>query len=120
MTNDDTSLVSVETADVVVVGAGLFGTSIAFQLASRGAGSIALLERDTVGSGDSGLSFSMVRRHYSNEVPARLAMRGVAADQALWPEEVGTGRCRLRRHRGYLLTCDAERLPAPRGNVDAS
>ena len=62
---------------MVVVGAGLFGTSIAFQLASRDVGSVVLLEREAVGAGDSGLSFSMVRRHYSNEAPARLAMRGI-------------------------------------------
>ena len=99
---------SVETADVVVVGAGLFGTSIAFQLASRGAGSVVLLERDSVGAGDSGLSFSMVRRHYSNEAPARLAMRGIELIKR-WSDEVGAGNAGYVA-TGYLLTCDAERL----------
>jgi len=116
MTNDDTSPVSVETADVVVVGAGLFGTSIAFQLASRGAGSIVLLERDTVGAGDSGLSFSMVRRHYSNEAPARLAMRGVELIKR-WPEAVGAGDAGYVA-TGYLLTCDIERLGRLAENVE--
>jgi glycine/D-amino acid oxidase-like deaminating enzyme len=105
-----------ETADVVVVGAGLFGTSIAFQLAKRGAGSVALVERDTVCAGDSGLCFSMVRRHYSNEATARLAIRGVAAIQR-WSQEVGTGDSGFVQ-TGYLLTVPEELLEAVRTNVE--
>ena len=96
-------------ADVAVVGAGLFGTSIAFQLARAGA-SVVLVERDGVCAGDSGLCFSMVRRHYSNEVTARLAMRGVEIIEG-WDEEVGTGDSGYVR-TGYLMTADAARLPA--------
>ncbi|MDQ3865489.1 MAG: FAD-binding oxidoreductase [Actinomycetota bacterium] len=103
-------------ADVVVVGAGLFGTSVAFQLARRGAGEIVLVERDAPGAGDSGLSFSMVRRHYSNEVTARLAMRGVDVIRR-WDEEVGTADSGYVR-TGYLLIADAARVEAVRENVE--
>ena len=102
-------------ADVVVVGAGLFGTSIAFQLARRRAGSVLLLERATVGAGDSGVCFSMLRRHYSNEVTARLAVRGVEVIQR-WAEEVGTGDSGYVR-TGYLLAATREHLPALEENV---
>lgn len=105
-----------ETADVVVVGAGLFGTSIAFQLARRGAGSVVLVDRGAVCGGDSGLCFSMVRRHYSNEATARLAIRGVDVIQH-WHEEVGTGDAGFVP-TGYLLTVPEERLVALRENVD--
>jgi glycine/D-amino acid oxidase-like deaminating enzyme len=108
--------VSRETADIVVIGGGLFGTSIAFQLARAGAGRVALLERDTIAAGDSGVSFSMVRRHYSNEAPARLAVRGVEVIKN-WAEEVGTGESGYVG-TGYLLTCDAERLPRVERNVE--
>src|SRR3990170_4701237 len=101
-------------ADVAVVGAGLFGTSIAFQLARAGA-SVVLVERDGVCAGDSGLCFSMGRRHYSNEVTARLAMRGVEIIKA-WAEEVGSGDSGYVR-TGYMMTADAERLPAIEENV---
>jgi sarcosine oxidase subunit beta len=101
-------------ADVVVVGGGLFGTSIAFQLARRGS-SVVLVERSAICAGDSGLSFSMVRRHYSNESVARLAMRGVEVIQN-WDEEVGTGGSGFVR-TGYLLTADADRRPALEENV---
>ena len=104
-----------ETADVVVVGAGLFGTSVAYQLARRGAGSVTLVERRAVGGGDSGLSFGMVRRHYSNEVTARLAMRGAQVIEN-WSDEVGTGDSGYVR-TGYLLTVDSDRKAALAENV---
>ncbi len=110
MNHDDTRM----RADVAVVGAGLFGTSIAFQLARRGL-SVTLVERDVPCAGDSGLSFSMVRRHYSNESVARLAMRGVEVIQN-WKDEVGVGSSGFVR-TGYLLTADADRRPALEENV---
>jgi sarcosine oxidase, subunit beta len=103
-------------ADVVVVGAGLFGTSIAFELARRDAGRVVLVERESPAAGDSGLSFSMVRCHYSNEVTARLAMRGVEVIRR-WEQEVGTGESGYVR-TGYLLIADAERVASTRDNVE--
>lgn len=102
-------------ADIVVVGAGLFGTSIAYQLARRRHGSVALVERSSVGAGDSSLSFSMVRRHYSNPVTARLAMRGVDVIRN-WSDEVGVGASGYVR-TGYLLTATADRLSALEDNT---
>jgi glycine/D-amino acid oxidase-like deaminating enzyme len=61
--------------DVAVIGAGLYGTSLACSLAREGL-SVALHERTLPGSGDTGRSFGMIRRHYSNEVVVRLAKRG--------------------------------------------
>lgn len=104
-----------ESADIVVVGAGLFGTSIAFQLARRGAASVAIVERGAVCGGDSGVSFSMVRRHYSNESVAALAIRGVDVIKA-WADEVGTGDSGYVR-TGYLLTATPDHESALRDNV---
>ena len=106
--------VRADTANVVVVGAGLFGTSIAFQLARRGA-HVRLVEQSTVCAGDSGVSFSLVRRHYSNEVTARLAVRGVETIKH-WAEEVGTGASGYVR-TGYLLTVGADQRDALAENV---
>jgi glycine/D-amino acid oxidase-like deaminating enzyme len=91
------------------------GTSIAFQLARAGAGSIALVDRYTVCSGDSGLCFGMVRRHYSNEVTARLAIRGVDVIKR-WHDEVGVGDAGYVR-TGYLLTATEEHRDALADNV---
>jgi sarcosine oxidase subunit beta len=62
----------VQTADVVVVGGGVNGTSIAYALASRGVRTV-LVEKDAVASGASGRSSALVRMHYTNEWDARLA-----------------------------------------------
>ena len=100
-----------EHADVVVIGGGLFGTSIAYQLCRRGAGRVLLLERDALGSGDSGRTFGMVRRHYSNAVTALLAMRGSRTIMH-WADEVGVG------DSGYVET--GYLLPVPEALVEAS
>ncbi len=98
-----------ERADVVVIGGGLFGTAIAYNLCLRGAGRVVLLERDTLGGGDSGRTFGMVRRHYSNTVTALLAMRG-SETIINWAEEVGIGDA------GYVET--GYLLPVPEALVD--
>ena len=49
--------------DTAIVGAGIFGLATAHALCRDKAGSVALFDRGLPGSGDSGRSFSMVRRH---------------------------------------------------------
>ena len=60
------------TADVVVIGGGVNGTSIAYALASRGV-KVALVDKGALASGASGFSSALVRMHYTNEWDARLA-----------------------------------------------
>ncbi|MEM3053803.1 MAG: FAD-dependent oxidoreductase, partial [Candidatus Caldarchaeum sp.] len=60
--------------DVVVVGGGSTGSSIAYYLASRGAGKIALVEKQRVGWGQTGRSTAVVRMHYSTEPLIRMAL----------------------------------------------
>ncbi len=61
-----------ETADVVVVGAGVQGASLAFHLAERGA-DVVVVEREAVAAGATGRSSGFVRMHYDLESDARLA-----------------------------------------------
>ena len=61
--------------DVVVVGAGINGASIAYNLAKRGCKNIAIVERFTLASGGTGKSAAIVRQHYSNDVLIRMAKR---------------------------------------------
>jgi sarcosine oxidase subunit beta len=65
------------TADVVIVGGGVMGTSIAFHLARRRAGRVVLCERRTLASGPTGRSSALLRRHYTLELYARMAARSV-------------------------------------------
>lgn len=61
--------------DAVVIGAGINGASIAFNLAKRGYKNIAVVERFTIASGGTGKSAAIVRQHYSNEVLIRMVKR---------------------------------------------
>jgi glycine/D-amino acid oxidase-like deaminating enzyme len=93
---------STRRADVIVIGAGLMGCATAHALLRRGAGRVCLIERGAPAAGDSGLSFGMVRCHYSNEVLIRLAVAG-SRTIAAWDDEVGVGTSGWVR-TGYLMT----------------
>ena len=54
-----------KTADVVVIGGGVYGCSIAYNLVKHGAGSVVLLERGELCSGGTAKSCAIVRTHYS-------------------------------------------------------
>ena len=101
--------------DVAIVGAGITGLATAHALCRDGAGSVALFDRGVPGGGDSGRSFSMVRRHYSNAVTARLAMAG-SRTITNWDDEVGVADAGFVRC-GYLLTVPPELVDACRANV---
>ena len=60
-------------AEAVVIGGGVMGCSILYNLAERGVTDTVLLERDVLGSGSTGRSQAILRMHYSNEVTTRLA-----------------------------------------------
>lgn len=60
------------TADVIIIGGGVHGASLAFHLAQRGVRSI-LLEKKFIGAGATGRSSGLVRMHYDAEVDSRLA-----------------------------------------------
>jgi glycine/D-amino acid oxidase-like deaminating enzyme len=80
--------VSPRTAEVVIVGAGVMGASIAFQLARRGAGRVVVLDKGDVASGGSGRSSALVRMHYSFAPEVQLALSSLGMFRA-WPELIG-------------------------------
>ena len=61
-------------ADVVVIGGGVNGTSIAMHLARMGAGKVLLVEKGGLASGASGRSGAMVREHYLHPTLVKMAM----------------------------------------------
>ncbi len=65
-------------AEVVVVGGGAVGTSIAFHLAEAGAG-VCLLERDALSSGSTSRAAGGVRTQFSDPLNIAIGLRGVEA-----------------------------------------
>jgi len=63
-----------ETADIVIIGAGIVGCSIAYHLALQRAGSIVVLERELVCSGATGKSAGGIRQQFATEVNLRLSL----------------------------------------------
>ncbi len=67
-----------ETADVVVVGGGVVGTSAAYHLAAAGAERVLLLEReDALGTGSTGACAGGFRHQFSSEINIRLSLASV-------------------------------------------
>ena len=64
-------------ADILILGAGVMGSSIAFQLAQRRSGRILLLDKDHAGQGASGRSSALVRMHYTFPPEVELALRSL-------------------------------------------
>jgi sarcosine oxidase, subunit beta len=77
------------TADVVVIGGGVNGTSTAFHLAKRGV-SVTLLERSSLAAGATGKSGALVRMHYTNPYDAALAHQSLPYFRD-WSNVVGPG-----------------------------
>ena len=61
------------TADVVIIGGGVIGGSILFNLGRLGVTDTLLVEKDLLGSGSTGRSQTICRMHYSNPVTATMA-----------------------------------------------
>jgi sarcosine oxidase, subunit beta len=63
----------VTTADVVIVGGGVVGLSIAYHLAKRGCTRVAVLEQNALGSGATGRSVGGIRQQFSTAVNVQLS-----------------------------------------------
>ena len=65
-------------ADAVIIGGGVMGCAILYNLAERGLTDAVLLERGVLAGGSTGRSQAILRMHYSNEVTTRLAWDSLA------------------------------------------
>ena len=59
--------------DVIVIGAGVIGSSVAYHLQRLGAGSVLVLERSQIGAGTTSQSSGILRTHYSVRQNVELA-----------------------------------------------
>jgi sarcosine oxidase subunit beta len=104
------------TADVIVIGAGVQGASLAFHLARRGA-RVLVLERGTIAGEATGRSSGFVRMHYDLAAEASLAWRSFPWFTE-WADRVGAGDPGFVR-TGFLEVVPASLAAALRANVAA-
>lgn len=64
-------------ADIVIVGGGIIGASLAYQLSMRGASNIVLLEQETLAYGSSGRATGGIRQQFADEIDIRFSMESV-------------------------------------------
>jgi glycine/D-amino acid oxidase-like deaminating enzyme len=66
-----------ESAEVVVVGGGAMGASIAWHLTELGISDVVLLERDVLGAGSTSRSAGGIRVQFADELNVRIALRSL-------------------------------------------
>jgi glycine/D-amino acid oxidase-like deaminating enzyme len=103
-----------KTADVVVVGGGVMGCSIMYNLAELGTTNTVLLEKDGLGCGSTGRSQAILRMHYSNEVTTRMAWESLNVFKDF--ERIVGGPSGYVR-TGYALIAGQRDRPALEANV---
>jgi sarcosine oxidase subunit beta len=101
------------TADVVVIGGGVMGTSSAFQLAQRGL-KVILVEKTYLAGGTTGKSSAIIRQHYSNEITARMALHSLRVFQNF--SEVVGGEAGFRPV-GFIVLAAAHQRAGLEANV---
>ncbi|MBI4573627.1 MAG: FAD-binding oxidoreductase [candidate division NC10 bacterium] len=66
-----------ETADIVIIGAGIVGCSIAYHLALQGSAKVVVVEKDLICSGSTGKSAGGIRQQFATEVNLRLSIESL-------------------------------------------
>jgi sarcosine oxidase subunit beta len=100
-------------ADVIVVGAGVVGCSLAFHLARKGA-RVRVFDKGAVCAGMSARSGALVRMHYTFAPEAELACKSLEYFED-WERIVG-GRCGFER-TGFAVVVGADNVEKLRANV---
>lgn len=102
-----------ETADLVVVGAGIAGASVGYFAAREGL-RVVVIERGLPGSGASGFTSGYIRCHYANPPEAHFAVESWRMHRD-WPDVVG-GHSGFRR-TGFLFIVPPALVPTLAENV---
>src|SRR5438034_1686982 len=104
-----------ETADVVIIGAGIMGASTAYHLARERVGRVVVLERETVCSGSTALASGGIRHQYANRVGIELTLQSIVTFEH-FADEFGVDP-QFRQHGYLLLVATEEELAVARRSV---
>lgn len=102
-----------DTAEAIIVGAGVHGASLAFHLAEAGLRPL-VVERRTAAAGATGRSSGLVRMHYDVELAARLAWISHGYFSR-WAERVGGEAAFVRT--GFIQLVPSNEVEQLRANV---
>jgi glycine/D-amino acid oxidase-like deaminating enzyme len=92
-----------QTADIVIVGAGIMGLSVAHQISRRSDERIVILDKaPNVGEGSTGASCAILRQRYTHAEQVMVARDGLHA-HANWGRYTGIGDPRAGLHRSGVL-----------------
>jgi sarcosine oxidase subunit beta len=103
-----------ETADILIIGGGVMGASIAYHLAKQGDRRVLLLERQGLGTGTTGRSGAIVRQHYSHDFTIRMAKESLEVFQHF--DDLIGGDCGFTT-TGMIVMVDEGGAEALRVNV---
>ena len=104
-----------QTAEVVIVGAGIMGVSTAYHLARLGAGRVIVLERDTVCSGSTALASGGIRHQYANRLGIELTTHSIVTYER-FEAEFGVDP-NFRQHGYLILIATEDELAVARRSV---
>ncbi|HHY35615.1 MAG TPA: FAD-binding oxidoreductase [Firmicutes bacterium] len=96
------------TADAVIIGGGVIGSSIAYHLAKEGMRNVVLLERYSFCTGSTGRCGAGVREQWGSERNCRLAQASINAFEHL-AEELGYEGDIEFKQKGYLILAHTEK-----------
>ncbi len=102
------------TSDIIIIGGGVMGASIAYHLMKQGGARVTLLERQGLGNGTTGRSGAIVRQHYSNDFTVRMARDSLRVFEHF--DDVVGGACGFTT-TGMLVLCDEANTEAIKANV---
>jgi len=105
-----------ETAEILIIGAGIVGCSLAYHLALQGASRVVVVEQDLICSGSTGKSAGGIRQQFATALNVGLSLESIRMFERM-PEELGVDPG--FRRVGYLfLASTAEELALFQRNVE--
>jgi len=94
--------------DIVIIGGGIIGCSIAFELAKRGRSDVLVIERKYLTSGSTGRCGAGIRQQWGSQLNATLAFESTNIFENLEEYTGYNGDCGLNQN-GYLLLAYTEK-----------
>src|SRR6202043_2933538 len=92
-------------ASIAIIGGGIIGASIAYNLAKRGVSGVVLLEKAKFGSGSTSAALGGFRHQFSNELSIRLSKESIKIIESF---KDLTGYDPLVKKDGYLFIASRE------------